>query len=216
MKKFLFNTVLPPILGTLIVLWCKTLRIENLDPETDRDLRTVSGPHILTSWHSRIFLIFYYYRGLSDLSLLVSPSTDGDLLAGLCRWMGYRVVRGSSYKKTVSASRTVVKTLKDGFKAGIVADGSRGPRHIAQIGTLHLARIAKATYSGVSWEARWKYEFNSWDRLLLPLPFSRCRIRCSPILSLPLDPPPAAHDLETKREELEEILNHLTGQCTFS
>lgn len=215
MKKFLFNIFLPPILGSIILLWCKTLRIENLDPEAERALRAVSGPHILTFWHSRIFLTLYYFRDRSDVSIMVSPSSDGDLIASLCCWMGYKVVRGSSFKKPVSSSRSLARTLNEGNKAAIVADGSRGPRHVVQRGTLHLAQLTGATYSGFSWDARWKHEFNSWDRFILPFPFSPCRVQCGPLLSLAKNPsegrPP-----ESKREELEQNLNRITEQCTYS
>jgi len=214
MKKFLFNTLLPPILGWTILLWCKSLRIENLDPDMERTLRAVSGPHILTFWHSHIFLIPYYFRDRSDVSIMVSPSTDGDLIANLCRWMGFQVVRGSSFKKAVSSSRSLVRTLKDGLKVVIVADGSRGPRHVVQAGTLHLAQLTGATYSVCSWDARWKHEFNSWDRFILPLPFSRCRIHFGPILSFDKDAP-EGRPPESKREELEEILHRITGQCAY-
>ncbi len=215
MKKFLFNIFLPPFLGWIILLWCKTLRIKNLDPEMEKKLRAVEGPHILTFWHSRIFLILYYFRDRSDVSIMVSPSSDGDLIANLCLWMGYKVVRGSSFKKAVSSSRSLVKTLNEGKKAAVIADGSRGPRRIAQMGTLHLARVTGATYSGCSWDAQWKYEFNSWDRFILPFPFSRCRIHFGPILILEKDLI-QNHYLELKRSELEGVLNRITRECECS
>jgi lysophospholipid acyltransferase (LPLAT)-like uncharacterized protein len=213
MKKFLFNYILPPILSNLIKLWGKTLRIECLHPEIEEQLRRLHTPHILTGWHQHIFLIFYYFRGWKEVTALISPSTDGDLLAGMCRWMGYNVVRGSSYKQPIASSRVLVKALRQNLKVGIVADGSRGPYHVAQTGTLHLARLTGTPYSTCSWDARWKYQFNSWDRFLLPLPFSRCRVGFGPLFTIPRDADEAT--LEAKRQELEDTLNHLQEQVAL-
>ena len=213
MKKFLFNYVLPPILTGLVYLWGKTLRIECLHPEIAQELRHPGRPHILTGWHQHIFLIFYFFHGWKEVTALISPSTDGDLLAGMCRWMGYRVVRGSSYKQPVASSRVLIKALRQNLKVGIIADGSRGPYHVAQPGALHLARLTGAPYCGCSWDARWKYQLNSWDRFLLPLPFSRCRVTFGPFFTIPRDADEAT--LEAKRQELEDSLNHLQAEVTW-
>lgn len=207
MKKFLFNHILPPILAGLIWVWGKSLRIECLDPDIEEKLRELHRPHIFTGWHQHIFLIFYYFRGWKEITVLISPSTDGDLLAGMCKWMGYSVVRGSSYKQPVASSRVLIKELRKNKKIGIVADGSRGPRHVAQVGALHLARLTGSPYSACSWDARWKYQFNSWDRFMIPLPFSRCRVGFGPFFSIPRDDDEAT--LEAKRRELEDELKRL-------
>ena len=142
---------------------------------------------------------------------MISPSGDGDFTARLSRWMGYKVVRGSSYKNTLASTRTLIKLLRQGHKSGIVADGSRGPRHQAQVGPIQIARITNSALFPITYAADWKYEFKSWDRFVLPLPFSRCRFICGPAITIPKD---ADDDLiEQKRQELEDTLNRLTREC---
>ncbi|CCQ89556.1 conserved hypothetical protein [Nitrospina gracilis 3/211] len=213
MKKFLFNQILPPLIFFLVHLWFKTLRIEIMNPEIEREVFRQGRPHVLTCWHQHLGMFFYHFRGWKELTILISPSTDGDLAARMCKWMGYHVVRGSSYKQPTASTRTLIRALKKNLTVGIMADGSRGPRHVAQMGTLYLSRLTGTPYSACSWDARWKIQFKSWDRFMLPLPFSRCRIAYSPFRDLPRKADNAL--LETHRGELEAELKRLAQEVSF-
>ena len=144
MKKLLFNYVIPYLLFGVVYLWCMTLRSKNLNEEEENHFKNLTGPYILTLWHGRIFYLFYYLRRHPDYFLLISPSEDGDLLARLARLMGYSVIRGSTYKKAVSAARSLIKVLHRNQRIIIIADGSRGPRCVAQPGSVQLAGITGA------------------------------------------------------------------------
>jgi len=135
MKKFLFNYIIPYLLFFLIYLWCATLRSRNLNQQEENHFKDLTGPYILTLWHGRIFYLFYYLRRHPDYFLLISPSEDGDLLARLATLMGYSVIRGSTYKKAVSAARSLIKVLRKNQRIIIIADGSRGPRCVAHSGS---------------------------------------------------------------------------------
>jgi lysophospholipid acyltransferase (LPLAT)-like uncharacterized protein len=211
MKKLLFNYILPAILYVLVHLWCMTIRSKNLNPEAEAFFQNLQGKYILTLWHSRIFYLFYYFRGRPDLTLLISPSQDGDLLASLARFTGYTVVRGSTYKQTFSGTRSLIKTLKNGGHVIIIADGSRGPRHKAQIGSIQLARISGAPVIPMTYDGERKYEFNSWDRFVLPLPFTRCAINFAPPITLPYDSEELR--MQTLQQELEDALIRITDEC---
>ncbi|MFQ5673527.1 MAG: lysophospholipid acyltransferase family protein [Nitrospinales bacterium] len=202
------DRVLTRILCAGFRLWCRTLRVHGKN--RDAFLRDLPDSYILTLWHSRIFYIFYHYRRRSDICLLISPSKDGDLLAGVARLLGYSVIRGSSYKKPVSAARALIRVLRRGQRIIVVADGSRGPRHKAQAGSLQLAAITGAPIIPLAWNARNKIEFNSWDRFVLPLPFTRVTLNVGD----PIQVPPGADDnvVQEKQAELETALNRLTSE----
>ncbi len=212
MKRFLFNYILPPLLYFILYLWYLTLRHRNLSPEIEKIIRNQTGRYVLVFWHSRLFYLFFYFRNLKNFTVLVSPSHDGDLIARLCQLFGYKVVRGSSFKNTFGGSREMVKLLKKDLGVGIVADGSRGPRHQAQAGSMQLSRITGAPVFPITYDAHPKYEFQSWDRSVLPLPFSRCTVKfASPIIL-----PSKANSLqiEQKQNELTEILCKITEDCS--
>ena len=205
MKKILFNYVVPYFLFGLIYLWCLTLRSKNLNEEEEKHFKNLTGPYILTLWHGRIFYLFYYLRRHPDYFLLISPSEDGDLLARLARLMGYSVIRGSTYKKALSASRSLIKVLRKNQRIIIIADGSRGPRCVAQTGSVQLAGITGAPVFPMTFGAKNKVVLNSWDRFVIPLPFTRCTLNFSSPISLP--PKSSDQKIEEKRIELENALN---------
>ena len=207
MKKLLFNYVIPYLLFGVVYLWCMTLRSKNLNEEEENHFKNLTGPYILTLWHGRIFYLFYYLRRHPDYFLLISPSEDGDLLARLARLMGYSVIRGSTYKKAVSAARSLIKVLRRNQRIIIIADGSRGPRCVAQPGSVQLAGITGAPIFPMTFGAKNKVVLNSWDKFVIPLPFTRCTLNFSSPISLP--PKSSEQIIEEKRLELENALNQI-------
>ena len=208
MKKILFNYVLPYLLFGLVYLWCLTLRSKNLNEKEERHFKSLTGPYILTLWHGRIFYLFYYLRRHPDYFLLISPSEDGDLLASLARLMGYSVIRGSSYKKAVPAARSLIKVLRRNQRIIIIADGSRGPRCVAQSGSLQLAGITGAPVFPMTFGSKNKLVLNSWDKFIIPMPFTRCIVNFGSPITVARKS--FEQDIEDKRLELENALNHIT------
>ena len=207
MKKLLFNYVIPYLLFGLVYLWCMTLRSKNMNEEEENHFKNLTGPYILTLWHGRIFYLFYYLRRHPDYFLLISPSEDGDLLARLAWLMGYSVIRGSTYKKAVSAARSLIKVLRRNQRIIIIADGSRGPRCVAQPGSVQLAGITGAPIFPMTFGTKNKVVLNSWDKFVIPLPFTRCTLNFSSPISLP--PKSSEQIIEEKRLELENALNRI-------
>ena len=124
--------------------------------------------------------------------------------------MGYSIIRGSSFKKAVPAARSLIKTLRNDQQVVIVADGSRGPRQKAQLGSMQIAARSGAEVIPMGFEAKSKIELNTWDRFLLPMPFSHCVISFGkPIQVFRTDDP---ESLKNKQNQLEKILN---GLCTI-
>ena len=208
MKKLLFNYVIPYLLFGLVYLWCMTLRSKNMNEEEENHFKNLTGPYILTLWHGRIFYLFYYLRRHPDYFLLISPSEDGDLLARLARLMGYSVIRGSTYKKAVSAARSLIKVLRRNQRIIIIADGSRGPKCVAQPGFVQLAGITGTPIFPMTFGAKNKVVLNSWDQFVIPLPFTRCTLNFSSPISLP--PKSSEQIIEEKRLELENALNRIS------
>ena len=212
MKTFFFNAILPRILWLVIHLWGMTIRKKILNPELEREIREKSGRAVYTFWHSHQFYIFYHFRGLNKYHLLVSPSKDGDLLANVGKLFGYKVVRGSSFKRTLPGTRECIDLLEKDSKVVIIADGSRGPYHLAQAGSIQLARITGAPVYTLTFEAKPKYQLSSWDRFILPFPFSTVTLNFGSPMTIPQNA-----DKETvkqKQDELTALLNQITEACS--
>jgi hypothetical protein len=133
---------------------------------------------------------------------------DGDLLARLARLMGYSIIRGSTFKKPVSSARSLIKVLKRGERVIIIADGSRGPRLKAQTGSIQIAGITNSPLIPMAYNVTRKIELNTWDRFVLPLPFTDCTINFGNRITVPH----RANEqiIQEKQKELEKSLNLLT------
>ena len=210
MKKFLFNYILPHFLYGLILVWCWTIRESRKTPEAEDFVRNLTGNYILTLWHGHIFYLFYYLRRRPDFHLLISPSQDGDLLARLSKLMGYSVIRGSTFKKAVSSARSLIKVLRRGERIIIIADGSRGPRARAQAGSIQIAGITGSPLIPMTYGARRKIKLNTWDRFVLPFPFTHCSVSFGQSISVPHRPDEKI--VWEKQLELEKALNRLTKE----
>lgn len=168
----------------------------------------MNGGFILTLWHGHIFYLFYYLRRRPDFHLLISPSLDGDLLARLASLMGYSVIRGSTFKKAVSSARSLIKVLRSGERVIIIADGSRGPRIKAQAGSIQIAGITESPLIPMTYEAKQKINLGTWDRFILPIPFTHCSVSFGKPISVPSRPNEKI--VWQKQDELEKALNYLT------
>ena len=192
------------------MVWCKTLRIV-VSEESKKNLESFKDDYLLALWHSRIFGLLYYLRRRPKFNILISPSADGDFLANLGKLLGYVVVRGSSFKKTVPATRSIFKALRRKEGVVIVADGSRGPRHKCQPGSLIIASKTGSVLAPMTFDANWKIELNSWDKFVIPWPFAKCVISFGEPILLPRNV--GEEEIQKAQVDLEKKLDELTLWC---
>jgi lysophospholipid acyltransferase (LPLAT)-like uncharacterized protein len=212
---------MPPMLRFLIPLpaaWlvkviCATLRVHVLQGDIERSVRARQRNVIYAFWHGHLLYLMYRYRG-SGVYILVSQSRDGEVLSRILRRFGLPTIRGSSSRGGRQSLLELVRRARAGASAGIAPDGPRGPRHQAQLGIITLARLTEVPIIPVAVGARWKIEFQSWDRLLLPLPGSRVVVAYGEPVVVPPDADSGL--LEQKRQELEGKLLKLTEAVTLA
>ncbi|MCX8076038.1 MAG: lysophospholipid acyltransferase family protein [Aquificaceae bacterium] len=142
---------------------------------------------------------------------LVSRFRDGDIAERLLLGLGYKVVRGSSeegkpHKGGSTGFLRLVKLLREGHTVAITVDGPKGPYGKAKAGVVVLAQKTGIPIIPVYVDFNWCIRLNTWDRLTIPLPFSKAKVRIGdPFWVLPED------DIELKREELETVLSYLSS-----
>ncbi|MBI3793580.1 MAG: lysophospholipid acyltransferase family protein [Nitrospinae bacterium] len=200
--------VVAPLVG---FLWfyavSLTLRVKIIDD--GGSLKASEGRHILAFWHDRVFYMPYLFRKQGkNLFTLVSPSGDGDMIAGLLRLFGFSIIRGSTFKHGRRALIALSRVVRKGGNAAMIADGSRGPARIAQPGSVYLAKLTGARIVTVAYGAKKSFSVNSWDKTIFPLPFSKINV----VFGKPVDVPSKLSDeeLEGKRAELGAELNRIT------
>jgi len=141
---------------------------------------------------------------------LVSRFRDGDIAEKFLLSLGYRVVRGSSEEGKPQKGGSVgllrlVKVLREGNTVAITVDGPKGPYGKVKAGVILLAQKTGVPIIPVYVDFEWYIRLKTWDRLIIPIPFSRAKVRIgNPLWVLPED------SIEAKREELEEVLSSLS------
>ncbi len=163
---------------------------------------------IYTFWHDRIFPGTYFFRG-RRIVIMTSRSFDGEYIARFIQRFGYGAVRGSSTRGAVGALVELTRLVRAGCPAGFSIDGPRGPRHVAKMGAVLLAKKTGQPVLpfGVNAESFWRLP--SWDGLQIPKPFTRVNVRFAPPIHVPADASDEA--LEAKREELQRALESVSG-----
>ena len=165
------------------------------------------GLPIYTFWHDRIFAGTYFFRG-RRIVIMTSRSFDGEYIARFIQHLGYGAVRGSSTRGGVGALVELTRLVRRGCPAGFSIDGPRGPRHVAKMGAVLLAKKTGQAILpfGVNAERFWSLD--SWDRMQIPKPFSRVRVRFAPPIRVPLEADEAT--LNAGREELQRALEEVS------
>ena len=192
----------------LIRLIGSTLRFRVEGGEHWDDATRGGALPIYTFWHDRIFPGTYFFRR-RRIVIMTSRSFDGEYIARFIQRFGYGAVRGSSTRGAVGALVELSRLVRAGCPAGFSIDGPKGPRHVAKMGALVLAKKTGQPVLpfGVNAEGFWRLP--SWDGLQVPKPFTRVDVRFAP----PIRVPPDADDslLDSKREELQRALESVSG-----
>lgn len=126
---------------------------------------------ILAFWHRHLLLMPYSYRG-KGISVLVSQSRDGELIARTVARLGIDSSRGSSSRGGIAGMRTLLRKAGEGWDIAFTPDGPRGPASEVQPGVILAAAATGFPIQPVALAATKAKRLNSWDRFLIPLPFS--------------------------------------------
>jgi len=130
-------------------------------------------------WHNRLLVFpIILRRFFPDRAgaALISASRDGDLLTDAIHRFGFDVVRGSSSRLGASALFQLGDELKAKRDIVITPDGPRGPVYKLGQGIIFLAQTTGARVVPVNLEYSSCWRVKSWDRFIIPKPFSRVRV----------------------------------------
>lgn len=166
--------------------------------------------YVACFWHSRLLMMApLYYDGFRikhkhALSMLVSPSRDGDIVERLAGRFNIKTIRGSGVEAPVVAARQMLRALRSGDAIGITPDGPRGPRYEFNSVGHKLAKDHNVPMFLGSFSCTNGFVITrSWDHMLVPLPFGRA--------VLMIDGPFWVDD--QSQEEMGARLNALTQEA---
>jgi len=210
-RRILFAFATPIIATFLKVAWF-TYRIRLQEDEQFTEIVERGEPVVLAFWHEGILTAGWLFarllkRGVG-MTILISPSADGELGTMILASFGGRAVRGSARRSGAAALRRLNHAIvEDRQSPAIAVDGSKGPRRYCKPGAIMVARVAGVPIIPIGFAASSGWRAPSWDRHLVPYPGSKVTITIGEpfVVEKEID----ADTLEERRRELEERLNRL-------
>ena len=168
-----------------LVAWCgpwlaywtinclgRTMRFEEINPDIPKSFLVRSIPGIAAFWHGRLLMMPLISKS-KNLSFLVSPHRDGQVVGKALNRFGFHPILGSTTRKGFSSFKQMIKALQNGSNIAITPDGPRGPRYRVQVGIIELAKLSGSLIVPLSFSASRRKLFETWDHFLLPYPFSK-------------------------------------------
>jgi lysophospholipid acyltransferase (LPLAT)-like uncharacterized protein len=198
--------LVPRIVWALVGLVGLTWRFETIAEEGATPLPhgTGAGAEIFCFWHQCVLPCAVYFRR-TGATILISRSFDGELVTRVLALFGFSAVRGSSSRGAREGLLGLARVIESGRPAIFTADGPRGPIHQTKMGPIKLAQLTGARIGAFHLEPKHALRLNSWDRFLIPLPFTRIVVSWSRWTTIPANL--AEQDFEPRREELNAAID---------
>ena len=183
-KIWLLKTILRIVLNSILA----TCRWRAYNTEIFEGAKTTNKPMFLCCWHSRFILIARYFKYIRlPIWSVSSTHKDSELMAGILSGWGLKLIRGSSTRGWSHVLKQLIKLFKkQGSIVAITNDGPKGPAMIAKKGSVALALKNNAQIIAISSEASRFWTLPSWDKTIIPKPFSTIHIQFSkPFVGVP-------------------------------
>jgi lysophospholipid acyltransferase (LPLAT)-like uncharacterized protein len=176
-----------------------TLRFEVVGVHNAVQIREAGERGIGAFWHQCIFPAAWFWRN-RGIVVMNTVHFDGQWTRRVIERLGFGTVQGSSTRGGSEALVAMAKRLEQGDHVAFTIDGPRGPRYVAKLGAVVLARRTGAPVSVFHIGLAWAYTFQrSWDLFQLPLPFSRAVVFVAPPIRVPAD----ADDEQVRQKQAE-------------
>jgi Kdo2-lipid IVA 3' secondary acyltransferase len=183
----------------LSYLWIlrKTCRIRVLASNYALSSEFRAKPKIYLTWHGR-FAGLLTMHDFENFQTIASAHNDGDFIARILKQLGHQLIRGSSRKGRLDVIREILKLPKEDIRLFITPDGPKGPAFQVKGSVLNIAKKLDASVVIVMSSCRWGIKLKTWDRFLIPLPFTKVYISMSDPINI---------NDETSLQSLSTLMN---------
>ncbi|MFA9373846.1 lysophospholipid acyltransferase family protein [Poseidonibacter sp.] len=172
MKKYFKLNILPYILYILVkIIYATNKKVFHHPSKLNDD-----EAFIFVIWHGDLLsqpFNYYKKRPNKTVKAMISHNKDGEIIAKLVRVLGIKAIRGSSSKGAAKALISTIKEIKLGNDVALTPDGPRGPRFSVANGVVAIAHKCNARIIVLNSKPSSYWQFNSWDKFILPKPFGK-------------------------------------------
>ena len=187
-------------IGSLVIRTLHaTLRVRHINVEN-----ILSVPqYIIAFWHDHLLLMLHT-KFRRPITVMSSHSRDGDIAVGIYAHYGVATSRGSSTRGGMAGLRGLIRSARSGSNIVFTPDGPRGPARVAKEGIIVAAQATGLPIVPIAFAAKKKKLLSSWDRMVVPLPFTQVVFAYGTPIVIPRD-----GDVEEWRGRVERAMNEL-------
>lgn len=171
-----------------IILWTCRLEVQGLERFIDC---AKNNRCILSLWHNRLAVVpevVARYAKDFYFNAVISNSRDGEPLAILVRSYRQGKVMRVAHNDRRGALSNLIKHAKGNTDIIVITpDGPRGPCYQLKPGIIMAAKSSGAYVVPFCWTADTFWSLKSWDKFMLPKPFSKIRVVFGAPVALPKD-----------------------------
>jgi hypothetical protein len=213
----LWYGLLAYVLGGIMRWFWWTCRVQPvIGSEHLDELQSSGSPAIIAYWHQMHLLCANYLlrraKAGDRIAFLISPSLTGEVPTAAARHWNIRVLRGSSTRSGGRSMREMHQVMvRDRYSMVVTADGPRGPLHEFKPGALLMSRMTGAPIVPIAYGAKRSVNWNSWDRFIVPLPFTRVALAIGEPFRIPKDT--RIEDLPEIQRQIEVMMQKTAAQA---
>lgn len=189
----------------LLLLYGFTWRIKWSGVDNLSEAKKISEKILYAFWHSRLLGLCYAHR-FQGVGIMVSKSFDGEWITRLVTKIGYKAYRGSASKDGAAGLLEMIKEPPEGDLA-LTVDGPRGPAEKVKPGVVTIASKGGFPIVPITVIAENAWRLKSWDRFMIPKPFSTITILRGKYIIIP--PEIGKDELEKYRDNIEKAIADL-------
>ena len=198
-KREILSVLIPPILYVLIRLIQFTLkkRFHLSEPIPNE-------PIMIAFWHGKLLLAPFIYKKLRKdvkIGVIISDHFDGKIIAKTMGFFGFETIRGSSSKGGIKVLKESFRKIGEGYDIAITPDGPRGPLHSLADGIVSISQKKNLKIVTINYKASSFWELKSWDKFMIPKPFSTVDFYASEPFSI------EGLEKEKAKKKIKERLN---------
>ncbi len=168
--KYFFNTKILPFIFQIIVrlIYFTNKKVFHHPAKLEDEV------YIVAFWHGELLMQPFNYQKLKPnkkVSAMISDHRDGEMITKTVQYLGIHSIRGSSTRGGTKALIAAIKELKGGDDIAITPDGPKGPRHSVANGIVAISQKTNAKILAFNCKPTKYWQFNSWDKFIVPKPF---------------------------------------------
>lgn len=176
--KFVNHVIALCVLRFYLSIVLITCRLKTKNLSILKNAMKKNEPIMLACWHENLVSVACFFKNWEKKIWVISSThRDSRVLATILESWKYKLIRGSSTRGWLPVLKKLIKVFSTPKSiVAITNDGPKGPAKQSKPGALKVALKHNVRIVGMSSEVSSFWRLKTWDKMILPKPFSTIKI----------------------------------------